>query len=148
MTMEPVAAAPAQAGKDAAWIAYVLHAVGYLPVMMWPAVVGLIVNYVKRSDARSGLVDSHHGWMIRTFWYGLLWYVLSLGAILLGAWPVLQTILRNAHATGGIVIGWDTIAAIVGAATLGGIGLCATWFWLLYRVIRGAINLSDSRPMP
>lgn len=146
--MEPVAAAPAQAGKDVVWIAYVLHAIGYLPGMMWPAVVGLIINYVKRSDAREGLVDSHHGWMIRTFWYGLLWYVLSLGAILLGAWPVLQTILRNAHTTGGIVIGWDTIAAIVGAATLGGIGFVVTWFWLLYRVIRGGIRLADSRAMP
>ena len=146
--MEQADSAPATAGKDAAWIAYVLHAIGYLPVVMWPAIVGLIVNYIKRGHARGGYLDSHHGWMIRTFWYGLLWYLLSLGALLWGAWPVVQTVLRSAHGTGSIEIGWDAIAAVVGAATLGGIGLLVTWMWLLYRVIRGMIRLANSQPVP
>lgn len=146
--MDRTAAAGSSTGKDAAWIAYAMHAIGYLPGMMWPAVVGLIVNYIKRGHARGGYLDSHHEWMIRTFWYGLLWYALSLGAILWSAWPVLQTVLRGAHSSGSIVIGWDAIFAVIGAATAGGIGFVVTWFWLLYRVIRGAIRLADSTAMP
>lgn len=139
---------PAATGKDAAWIAYILHAVGYLSVMMWPALAGLIVNYVKRGDARGGFADSHHEWLIRTFWYGLLWYLLSLGVLLWSAWPVLQSVLRLASAQGAFVIDWATIFAVVGAAALGGTGLLLTWLWLIYRLIRGIVRLANSEPMP
>src|SRR3990172_3160164 len=135
-------------GKDAAWVAYVLHAVGYLSILMWLAVAGLIVNYVKRGDARGGIADSHHEWLIRTFWYGLLWHLLSLGALLWSAWPVVQTVLRSASTEGAIVIGWETIFAVIGAATLGGTGLLVTWIWLMYRVIRGVYRLANGQPMP
>jgi len=60
VSTQPVSASsvdPAE-GRDAAWIAYVLHGIGYLTVMMWPAVIGLVINYVKRGDARGGFVDS------------------------------------------------------------------------------------------
>ncbi len=141
-------ASAAATGKDAVWIAYILHAVGYLSVMMWPALAGLIVNYVKRGDARGGLADSHHEWLIRTFWYGLLWYLLSLGVLLWSAWPVLQSVLRIASAQGAFVIDWATIFAVVGAAALGATGLLLTWFWLIYRLIRGIVRLANSQPMP
>ena len=141
-------AASAATGSDAAWIAYVLHAIGYLSVVMWPAVAGLIVNYVKRGEARGGYVDSHHEWLIRTFWYGLLWHLLSLGVLLWSAWPVLQLVLRSASAQGAFVFDWATIFAVIGAATLGGSGILLTWFWLIYRVIRGVHRLANSQPMP
>lgn len=135
-------------GRDAAWIAYVLHAIGYLSVMMWPALIGLVINYAKPGDVRGGYVDSHHEWLIRTFWFGLLWYLLSFGALLWSAWPVLQSVLRAAPAQGTLVLDWSTIFAVLGAATLGGIGLLATWLWLLYRVLRGVIAFASSKPMP
>lgn len=141
-------ASPAAAGNDAAWVAYALHAVGYLSVVMWLAVAGLIVNYVKRGEARGGIADSHHEWLIRTFWYGLLWHLLSLGALLWSAWPVVRTVLRSASTEGAVVINWETIFAVIGAATLGGAGLFATWIWLMYRVIRGAYRLANAQPMP
>lgn len=138
----------AATGKDVAWIAYVLHAIGYLPVMMWPALAGLIVNYVKRGDARGGFVDSHHEWLIRTFWYGLLWYVLSFCVLLWSAWPVLQSVLAKASGPGSIVISWETIFTVIGAATLGGAGMFMTWVWLIYRLIRGGYRLANSQPVP
>lgn len=150
MTLSPASsdAGNANSGKDTAWIAYILHAVGYLSAMMWPALIGLVLNYAKRGAARGGYVDSHHEWLIRTFWYGLLWYLLSLGALLWTAWPVVQSVLRSISAPGSIVLDWATILAVLGAATLGGIGLLVTWLWLLYRVIRGVISLANSQPMP
>lgn len=138
----------ASAGKDVAWIAYILHAVGYLSVTMLPALIGLLVNYLKRGEARGGYVDSHHAWMIRTFWYGSLWYVLSLGVLASSVWPWLRLALSGAASQGTLTIDWGTIFSSVGAAALGGIGFLVTWIWLVYRLIRGIYCLAESRPVP
>src|SRR5687768_1938829 len=45
------------------------------------AIVGIVLNYIKRDDVAGTWLESHFRWQIRTFWYGLLWGV--LGAILL-----------------------------------------------------------------
>ena len=47
------------------------------------AIVGVIINYVKREDAAGTLYESHFDWQIRTFWWGLVWTV--VGFILLFA---------------------------------------------------------------
>jgi uncharacterized membrane protein len=76
--------APAAAAKSAEELAslktittvvYGLQALSFI----WgvPAIVGLIINYVKRDDARGTLYESHFDWQIRTFWWGLLWAVLG-----------------------------------------------------------------------
>jgi uncharacterized membrane protein len=47
------------------------------------AIIGVIINYVKREDAGGTVYASHFDWQIRTFWWGLLWSV--VGFILLFA---------------------------------------------------------------
>ena len=53
-------------------------------------IAGVIVAYVKRDDARGSWVESHLRWLIRTFWFSLLWAVIGwvvllvLGLILIG----------------------------------------------------------------
>jgi uncharacterized membrane protein len=47
------------------------------------AIVGVIINYVKREDAAGTLFQSHFDWQIRTFWWGLLWS--AIGFVLLFA---------------------------------------------------------------
>ena len=47
------------------------------------AIVGVIINYVKRDEAVGTLYESHFDWQIRTFWWGLAWSI--LGFILLFA---------------------------------------------------------------
>ena len=52
-----------------------------------PSLIGLVMNYVFRSDRT---VESHHDWMIATFWWAILWVV--IGAVLtlvLVGWAVL-----------------------------------------------------------
>ena len=39
----------------------------------WPSVIAVVLNYVKRSEARGTWLDSHFRWQLRTFWFGLLW---------------------------------------------------------------------------
>lgn len=69
--------------RAAVLVAYLLHLAGSagalagLLALSLPNVVALVMNYVKRSGAGS-LLESHHAWMIRTFWWALPWAVLGL----------------------------------------------------------------------
>lgn len=80
-------------------VLYGLHTVA--PFTLWSlSVIALIVNYIKRSSERDPFYVSHHDYMIRTFWWTILWLLVSSplwfllvfpGAIawtLIGAWYV------------------------------------------------------------
>lgn len=83
-----------------------------------PSIAAVVLNYVKRGDARGTWVESHYRWQIRTFWFALLWFC----------------------------VGWIFILTIIGA--LVGIPvLVALTIWLVYRIARGWMRLSDRRPM-
>jgi uncharacterized membrane protein len=62
--------------KNVALVVYILQALSFL----WgvTAIVGVIINYVKRDDARGTVYESHFDWQIRTFWWGLLWAVVGI----------------------------------------------------------------------
>jgi uncharacterized membrane protein len=70
--------------KTVTTVVYVLQALSFL----WglTAIVGVIINYVKREDARGTVYESHFDWQIRTFWWGLLWAVVGflLAIVLVG----------------------------------------------------------------
>src|SRR6266849_6241431 len=44
----------------------------------WPSLIAVILNYVKRGEARGTWLESHSRWQIRTFWFGLAWVVLCV----------------------------------------------------------------------
>jgi uncharacterized membrane protein len=86
----------------------------------WPSIIAVILNYVKRSEARGTWLESHFRWQIRTFWFGLLWVALC----------VLFVVVTLGL---GILIAW---------LPFGVVGL-----WFIYRVGRGWLALNDHRPM-
>jgi uncharacterized membrane protein len=86
----------------------------------WPSIIAVILNYVKRREARGTWLESHFRWQIRTFWFGLLWVALC-------ALFVVATLGV------GLLIAW---------LPLGVVGL-----WLIYRIASGWLQLNDRRPM-
>jgi uncharacterized membrane protein len=70
--------------KNVTLTVYALQALSFI----WglPAIVGLIINYVKRDDARGTLYESHFTWQIRSFWWGLVWALIGgvLAVLLVG----------------------------------------------------------------
>ena len=64
-------------------ITYALHAVGLAIgafgaatvlgsfIFGWPSIIAVIINYVKRGDARGTWLESHFDWQIKTFWYAV-----------------------------------------------------------------------------
>jgi len=111
---------------------YALHALSLLTGILgaasvigafltgWPSIIAVILNYVKRSEARGTWLESHFRWQIRTFWYGLLWVGLCICFVIftLGL---------------GILLVWLPLAIVA--------------LWFIYRVIRGWMALSARRPM-
>jgi len=89
----------------------------------WPSIIAVILSYIKRSEVRGTYLESHFRWQIRTFWYALLWTLLSglvsliLTVVLIGflLWPVL---------------------------------MFALGLWAIYRIARGWLALREGRPMP
>ena len=63
-------------------IAYGLHVTGLF--LFWPALIGLVLDYIKRGDVEGTVLESHYGWLIRTFWWSLLWGGLILGGHAVG----------------------------------------------------------------
>lgn len=85
----------------------------------WPSIIAVIINYVKRSDVQGTWLDSHFGWQLRTFWFALLW----------------------------LVVGTAAFVTVIGIAVAIVIWI-GTGLWVLYRLIRGWMALSEKKAMP
>lgn len=57
-------------------VLYGLHTVAWFSAGML-AVIAVVLNYVKRSDEHDPLFVTHHNYMISTFWWTLLWLVIT-----------------------------------------------------------------------
>ena len=115
-------------------ITYALHALGLAIgafgtstvvgafLFGWPSIIAVIINYVKRGEARGTWLESHFTWQIRTFWFALLWgCVIAITGLLLAIVLV------------GIAI-W-----VIGLFLLG--------IWAIYRIARGWLRLNARQPV-
>lgn len=91
----------------------------FAPLVGIAGIIGVIIAYVKRDDARGTWVESHLAWLIRTFWWSLLWDVIA-------------------------VIAFLTLIGIPIALLI----LVATSIWGIYRLVRGSLYFKDSKPIP
>ena len=65
-----------QQARNLTLLVYILQAVGFLSVgIAW--VVAIFINYIKQDAVRGSWCDSHFRWQMRTFWYAILWSVLT-----------------------------------------------------------------------
>jgi uncharacterized membrane protein len=69
-----VARTSVEAERTLVIVAYALHLFGAIAGIT--SLIGLIVNYVKRNQYDE-VFDSHHRFMITTFWWALLWVVIG-----------------------------------------------------------------------
>src|SRR5437763_9292398 len=104
----------------AAVVALVGHgmAVG-APLLTLIGIVAVIIAYVKRDDARGTWTESHLTWLIRTFWWSLLWNCL----------------------------GWVVAITIIGLPLAIAIWVITT-IWVIYRLVRGYLYFKGSQPIP
>lgn len=124
---------PAGAPPDLVTVAHVVYALHSLSILIGvttaatvigafvfgvPSIVAVVLNYVKRGEARGTFLESHFRWQIRTFWFAVLWAAVG-GALFL-----------------------TLIGIPVALGVFFGVGV-----WVIYRVVRGWLALRDRRPM-
>jgi len=115
-------------------VTYALHALGLAIgafgaatvvgsfIFGWPSIIAVIINYVRRGEARGTWLESHFDWQIKTFWYAV---VLS---ILIGISGLLLAI---------VLIGFAIWA----------LGFFALGVWAIYRIAKGWMRLRDRQPV-
>jgi uncharacterized membrane protein len=82
----------------------------------WPSVIALILSYVWRGDAEGSYLSTHFDWLIRTFWYALMWFVIAALFI------------------------FTIIGTVIGLPMLLIVGI-----WVVYRLARGLFALNGRR---
>lgn len=55
-------------------IAYALDLIAPLTGFLI-AIVSVIISHIKAGETRNDFIRSHHRWLIRTFWWNLLWAI-------------------------------------------------------------------------
>ena len=127
----PTQDASRQPPVGAAMVVYLLFAIAALvglighgmlvgaPLLTLVGIIAVIVAYVTRGDARGTWTESHFTWLIRTFWWSLLWNCL----------------------------GWIVAVTLIGLPLAIAIWV-ATTIWVIYRVIRGYLLFKDSQAIP
>ena len=133
--LPPASAAPSDSLVTTTHVVYALHTLGLVIgafgtasvigafLFGWPSIIAVIINYVKRGEARGTWLESHFDWQIRTFWWALLW------ALIVAAVSAVLAV---------VIVGFATW--MVGMFLLGA--------WAIYRVLRGWLRLKDRQPMP
>ncbi len=98
--------------KTVTTVVYALQALSFF----WgvPALVAVVINYLKRDDARGTVYESHFDWQIRSFWWGLLWSVIGL---------------------------------LLAVVLVGFLVMFIAWIWMVYRVVKGWLKLTDGQPV-
>jgi uncharacterized membrane protein len=92
-------------------------------VLGLPSIVAVVMNYVRRGEARGTWLEAHFRWQLRTFWFTALWCVLALLAF---GWLVL------------LLVG---VPLLIGSFVVIGV-------WGTYRIARGWLALKEARPVP
>ncbi len=113
-------------------VTYGLHALGLVIgalgaasvvgsfLLGWPSIIAVIINYLRRGEARGTWLESHFTWQIRTFWLAFVW------AIVIGGVGALLAI---------VIVGFAIW--IIGFFLLG--------LWAIYRIARGWMALRDRK---
>lgn len=65
--------------RTVSWVAYALFALGFLTSGLFALgpIAAVIMIYLKRSDAAGTIYAQHFDWLLSTFFWGLLWLIVS-----------------------------------------------------------------------
>jgi uncharacterized membrane protein len=113
-------------------VTYALHAVGLAIgafgastivgsfIFGWPSIIAVIINYVKRGDARGTWLESHFAWQITTFW-------IAVGVSIL------------------VGIAGAVLAILIIGFAIWAVGFFVLGIWAIYRIAKGWMALRDRR---
>lgn len=104
--------------KNWAFWLYIAHGVSVFFTLGAASFIPLILNYIKRDESGGTFIYSHHGWMINSFWWYVLW----------------------------VCVGWALFVTLIGMP-LAVVIWAAAWLWKVYRLLRGITALNNNVPI-
>lgn len=125
------------------------------------AVVGVIIAYVKRGDARGTIFESHYSNAITVFWVTLIFWTLIIAATIAGVAGLFASFGPDvwhwhAHEWTAQVHDWsaqihDHVVPhdwwpVIAFLPLAWLGFVTFFVWYLYRVIRGLVRVLENKP--
>jgi uncharacterized membrane protein len=119
MSQELVLDGRLASAKTTAWWLYIIHGVSLVFSLGAFSIIPLILNYLQRPSTEGSFVHSHHTWMIRSFWWYVLW----------------------------VVVGSVFFMTIIGIPVAYLIWFGA-WLWKAYRLVIGILRLNRNEPAP
>jgi uncharacterized membrane protein len=118
MAQELILDSRTDSAKNWAWWLYLGHGLSVFFTLGLASFIPLILNYIKRDEAQGTFIYSHHGWMIRSFWWYVVW----------------------------VIVGWCLFATIIGIP-LAWVVWVGAWLWKVYRLLRGWSALNNNVPI-
>ena len=99
-------------------LTYIIYGLHAFSAFSGVGIIALILSYIKRGDAHGTYLESHLNWLIRTFWFALLWLCIA-GLLFITVVGILPS----------LVMAW------------------LTGVWVLYRILRGILCMLDEKPI-
>lgn len=110
-----------------------------------PSIIAILMNYARRDAVRGSWLETHFLWQARTFWTAVaLGVALFCIALVLSAFGLLSLISMPLTGGAGAVGAGAGFGGALVAMTLGAI---LAGIWILYRVVRGWLALSNGKAM-
>ena len=67
--------------KNVVLLVYLLQGLAFFVGITY--LIAIIINYVKRDDAKGTWLESNFKWQIRTFWFSILWFAIGTLTLML-----------------------------------------------------------------
>ena len=96
-------------------------------------IIGVVLAYIKRTDARGTIWESHFNNLIHVFWSGVAVFALFLVAIIFGALRFGDAVQKDA---------FPLVLFLVPVLWILGIGYVV---WYLYRTVKGVVQALDNK---
>jgi uncharacterized membrane protein len=130
--MSSPASEPAKDLRVTALIAYGL----FIAALMngFTAIVGLVLAYVKRDDARGTIYEGHFSNLITVFWTSLILVIVLVCLMLFGVFGIVASASK----------GYPELALLWLPVAYFGWVVLAVWY--LYRTVKGLVRAIDEKP--
>lgn len=116
-------------------VCYVLYLVALFNGLT--ALIGVIIAYIKKSDAAGTVWESHFRNLILVFWVLLVGFVVGLATLPISLYTIAALFETD--------LTWPAISALAFPLLAGLLIYLALFIWFLYRMIRGLIRATEDR---
>lgn len=119
-------------------ITYALAMLSYFTAgLTW--IIPIVMNYLKRDEARYTWLYSHFDWQIKTFWYSIFFGGIAMLLMVFGFGVSFFGLLTDNKAVFGNSFWVGFVGAVMFVVVL---------IWHFYRMVRGWIALSNAKAVP